>query len=132
VTRILLVEDNPANQLLSLTVLEQEGFTVDVAESAVEVIRRLHANRPDIILMDVQLPGQDGLSLTRELKADPSYSSIPIVALTGHAMIGDREEALAAGCAGHITKPIDIDVFGDQVRGFLKLASTTRRPKPIS
>jgi CheY-like chemotaxis protein len=132
VTRILLVEDNPANQLLSLTVLEQEGFTVDVAESAVEVIRRLHANRPDIILMDVQLPGQDGLSLTRELKADPSYSSIPIVALTGHAMIGDREEALAAGCAGHITKPIDIDVFGDQVREFLKLASTTRRPKPIS
>jgi CheY-like chemotaxis protein len=132
VTRILLVEDNPANQLLSLTVLEQEGFTVDVAESAVEVIRRLHANRPDIILMDVQLPGQDGLSLTRELKADPSYSSIPIVALTGHAMIGDREEALAAGCAGHITKPIDIDVFGDQVREFLKLASTTRRPRPIS
>lgn len=131
-TRILLVEDNPANQLLSLTVLEQEGFTVDVAESAVEVIRRLHANRPDIILMDVQLPGQDGLSLTRELKADLAYSSIPIVALTGHAMIGDREEALAAGCAGHITKPIDIDVFGDQVRGFLKLASTTRRPRPIS
>jgi CheY-like chemotaxis protein len=132
VTRILLVEDNPASQLLSLTVLEQEGFTVDVAESAVEVIRRLRANRPDIILMDVQLPGQDGLSLTRELKADPSYSSIPIVALTGHAMIGDREESLAAGCAGHITKPIDIDVFCDQVREFLKLASTTRRPRPIS
>jgi len=132
VTRILLVEDNPANQLLSLTVLEQAGFTVDVAESAVEVIRRLRANRPDIILMDVQLPGQDGLSLTRELKADPSYSSIPIVALTGHAMIGDREEALAAGCAGHITKPIDIDVFADQVREFLKLAPTTRRPRPSS
>ena len=131
-TRILLVEDNPANQLLSLTVLEQAGFTVDVAESAVEVIRRLRANRPDIILMDVQLPGQDGLSLTRELKADPSYSSIPIVALTGHAMIGDREEALAAGCAGHITKPIDIDVFADQVREFLKLAPTTRRPRPTS
>ena len=131
-TRILLVEDNPANQLLSLTVLEQAGFTVDVAESAVEVIRRLRANRPDIILMDVQLPGQDGLSLTRELKADPSYSSIPIVALTGHAMIGDREEALAAGCAGHITKPIDIDVFADQVREFLKLAPNTRRPRPSS
>ena len=131
-TRILLVEDNPANQLLSLTVLEQAGFTVDVAESAVEVIRRLRANRPDIILMDVQLPGQDGLSLTRELKADPSYSSIPIIALTGHAMIGDREEALAAGCAGHITKPIDIDVFADQVREFLKLAPTTRRPRPSS
>src|SRR5207302_10135998 len=128
----LLVEDNPANQLLSLTVLEQAGFTVDVAESAVEVIRRLRANRPDIILMDVQLPGQDGLSLTRELKADPSYSSIPIVALTGHAMIGDREEALAAGCAGHITKPIDIDVFADQVREFLKLAPNTRRPRPSS
>jgi CheY-like chemotaxis protein len=132
VTRILLVEDNPANQLLSLTVLEQAGFTVDVAESAVEVIRRLRANRPDIILMDVQLPGQDGLSLTRELKADPSYSSIPIVALTGHAMIGDREEALAAGCAGHITKPIDIDVFADQVREFLKLTPTTRRPRVTS
>jgi CheY-like chemotaxis protein len=70
--------------------------------------------------------------LTRELKADPSYSSIPIVALTGHAMIGDREEALAAGCAGHITKPIDIDVFADQVREFLKLTPTTRRPRVTS
>jgi CheY-like chemotaxis protein len=70
-------------------------------------------------LMDVQLPGQDGLALTRQLKADPATATIPIVALTAHAMASHREEALAAGCSGYITKPIDTRLLGDQVRGFL-------------
>jgi len=113
------VEDNPANQLLAETVLVREGFTVDVAGSAVEAVQHITSNLPDLILMDVSLPGQDGLSLTRDLKSDPATSRIPIVALTAHAMIGDREEALAAGCSGHITKPIDVDKFGDEVRAFL-------------
>lgn len=117
--RILVVEDNPANQLLAETVLEREGFVVDVAGSAAEAVRRLTTNVPDLILMDISLPGQDGLSLTRDLKSDPSTSHIPVVALTAHAMAGDREAALAAGCSGHITKPIDIEKFGDEVRGFL-------------
>src|SRR3979409_2334224 len=105
--RILLVEDNPANQLLAETVLEREGFLVDIAGSAAEAVRLIGAHLPDLILMDISLPGQDGLSLTRDLKSDPATSRVPVVALTAHAMVGDREAALAAGCSGHITKPID-------------------------
>jgi CheY-like chemotaxis protein len=84
----------------------------------------VHARRPDLILMDVQMPGQDGLSLTRQLKADPATVTIPIVALTAHAMDGDRELALAAGCSGYISKPIDTRTFGDQVRAFLPAAGS--------
>ncbi len=120
--RILVVEDNPANQLLAETVLEREGFVVDVAGSAVEAVRRITTNAPDLILMDISLPGQDGLSLTRDLKSDPTTSRIPVVALTAHAMVGDREAALAAGCSGHITKPIDVEKFGDEIRAFLLTA----------
>lgn len=121
--RILVVEDNPANQLLVETVLEREGFVVDVAGSAAEAVRRITTNVPDLILMDISLPGQDGLSLTRDLKSDPTTSRIPVVALTAHAMVGDREAALAAGCSGHLTKPIDVEKFGDEVRAFLPKAT---------
>jgi CheY-like chemotaxis protein len=118
-SRILVVDDNEAGQLLVSSVLQLEGFRVDSAGSAVEVLKRLHAHRPDLILMDVQLPGQDGLSLTRQLKADPATAAILIVALTAHAMPGDREQALAAGCVGYISKPIDTRTLGDQIREFL-------------
>ena len=80
---------------------------------------RLNARSPDLILMDVQLPKQDGLSLTRQLKADPATASIPIVALTAHALAGAREDALSAGCVGYISKPIDTRTLGDLVRAFL-------------
>ena len=126
--RILVVEDNPANQLLAETVLEREGFVVDVAGSAAEAVRRITTNLPDLILMDISLPGQDGLSLTRDLKSDPFTSRIPVVALTAHAMVGDREAALAAGCTGHITKPIDVERFGDEVRAFLPKATQNGSP----
>jgi CheY-like chemotaxis protein len=116
---ILVVDDNPAGQLLVTTVLEMDGFQVEGAGSSVEVLERLRARTPDLILMDVQLPGQDGLSLTRQLKADPATAGIRIVALTAYAMAGDREQALAAGCIGYITKPVDTRHLGDQVRGFL-------------
>jgi CheY-like chemotaxis protein len=79
----------------------------------------LKSRVPDLILMDIQLPGLDGLSFTRTLKADPSTEPIPIVALTAHAMNGDREQSLAAGCVGYISKPIDTRTFGRQVREFL-------------
>jgi CheY-like chemotaxis protein len=129
--RILVVEDNPANQLLAETVLEREGFVVDIAGSAVEAVRRITTNLPDLILMDISLPGQDGLSLTRDLKSDPATSRIPVVALTAHAMVGDREAALAAGCNGHITKPIDVEKFGDEVRAFLPNGTQNGSP-PLS
>lgn len=116
---ILVVDDNDAGQLLVRTVLELEGFRVDSAGSSEQVLERLNVRTPDLILMDVQLPGQDGLALTRQIKADPATAAIPIVALTAHAMAGDREQALAAGCIGYISKPIDTRLLGDQVRGFL-------------
>jgi CheY-like chemotaxis protein len=116
---ILVVEDNEANQLLVRAVLELEGHRVEVAGSAPEALDQLREHAPDLILMDVQLPGQDGLSLTRELKANPATSSIPVVALTAHAMHGDRELALNAGCAGYIAKPIDTRTFGAEVRQYL-------------
>src|SRR5256885_13109286 len=116
---ILLVEDNEANQMLASAVLELDGFEVQLAGSAPEALVHIKGRAPDLILMDVQLPGQDGLSLTRQLKADPATASIPIVALTAHAMTGDRATALGAGCVGYISKPIDTRTFGQQVRRYL-------------
>jgi CheY-like chemotaxis protein len=116
---ILVVDDNDAGLLLVCAVLELDGFSVESATSSVEVLERLNVGIPDLILMDVQLPGQDGLSLTRQLKADPGTAAIPVVALTAHAMAGDREQALAAGCIGYISKPIDTRTFGDDVRQYL-------------
>jgi CheY-like chemotaxis protein len=116
---ILVVDDNYAGALLVRSVLELEGFQVDSADSSDEVLERLKDAVPDLILMDVQLPGQDGLSLTRQLKADPTTAAVPIVALTANAMPGDREQAFAAGCIGYISKPIDTRTLGDQIREYL-------------
>jgi two-component system, cell cycle response regulator DivK len=120
---ILLVEDNEANQMLARAVLELEGFEVRVAGSADEARAELRAGTPGLILMDVQLPGQDGLSLTQDLKSDPATASIPVIALTAHAMSGDRALAIQAGCQGYIAKPIDTRTFGNDVRGYLAAAS---------
>jgi len=127
---ILIVEDNEANQLLARAVLELEGFRVEIAGSAPEVHDTLRACSPDLILMDLQLPGEDGLSLTRHLKADPATTSIPVVALTAHAMTGDRELAIQAGCAGYIAKPIDTRTFGFEVRRYME-PPTLRREVAI-
>jgi CheY-like chemotaxis protein len=116
---VLVVEDNEVNQLLTASVLEREGFAVDLARTSTEAMDLLRARTPDIILMDIQLPGMDGLAFTRKLKADPATAGITIVAVTAHAMAGDREQTLAAGCAGYISKPIDTRTFGRQVREFL-------------
>jgi len=120
---ILLVEDNEANQMLARAVLELDGFEVRVAGSAEEARTELRAATPSVILMDVQLPGEDGLSLTRDLKADPATASIPVVALTAHAMSGDRALAIQAGCQGYIAKPIDTRTFGNDVRRYIATAN---------
>lgn len=116
---ILIVEDNEANQMLARAVLEMEGFEVDIVSSAAAVIDYLRSATPALILMDIQLPGMDGLSLTRKLKGDVRTAHIPVVALTAHAMRGDREEALRAGCGGYIAKPIEVKTFGRQVGAIL-------------
>lgn len=116
---ILVVEDNPANQMLVEAVLQGHGYLVHLAASATEALASIEVERPDLILMDIQLPGQDGLALTRQLKSDPAQASIPIVAVTAHAMLGDRQLSLDAGCVGHITKPFDTQLLADQVAAFL-------------
>ena len=117
---ILLVEDNEANTILATAVLQRDGFGVEVASSAEEARERLRGTTPELILMDLQLPGEDGLAFTRELKADPVTAGIPIVALTAHAMAGDRERVIEAGCAGYVSKPIDTRTFSRQVRELLE------------
>lgn len=105
--RILIVDDNATNLKLVAYLMKANGYTVDTAldaESAIEAIRQ---HRPDVILMDIQLPGIDGLELTRRLKADPATRDIVIVAVTAYAMKGDQAKAQAAGCDDYITKPID-------------------------
>jgi two-component system, cell cycle response regulator DivK len=116
---VLVVEDNEANQMLTRVVLEREGYRVEVASAADEALEKVGEKLPHLILMDLQLPGQDGLSLTRQFKASPATAKIPIIALTAHAMPGDRETTIAAGCAGYIAKPIDALTFGDQIREIL-------------
>jgi CheY-like chemotaxis protein len=110
VVTILLVEDHPLNRKLFRDILQFE-FAVVEAESAEEAQERLKSLTPDLILMDMQLPGMDGLSLVKLLKADPARASIPIVAISAHAMSRDIDNARAAGCLDYITKPITDDPF---------------------
>jgi CheY-like chemotaxis protein len=104
---ILVVDDNDVNLELVRDLLEDQGYRVRVAIDANDAIAVLHDFRPRLILMDIQLPGMDGLTLTRMLKANPSMRDIRIVGLTGYAMAGDEERILAAGCDGYMAKPID-------------------------
>jgi CheY-like chemotaxis protein len=104
---ILIVDDNPANLKLVRFILVREGYDVHTAADAEEALVVLKSRAPRLILMDLQLPGMDGLELTRRLKASPATRSIFVVALTAYAMKGDEEKALAAGCDGYLAKPID-------------------------
>jgi CheY-like chemotaxis protein len=117
---VLIIDDNPINLKLASDVLASEGFTVERAQDAEQAQLILERILPDLILMDIAMPGMDGLTLTRRLKADARFRHIPIVALTASAMKGDDRKALAAGCAGYITKPIDTREFARQVRAFLQ------------
>ena len=117
---ILIVDDNPANLKLVRVLLTHEGYLVRTAVDAEEALRLLDEFVPRLILMDLQLPGIDGLTLTRRLKADPARRDIVIVALTAYAMKGDEEKAFAAGCDGYITKPIDTRKLPGQVAEILR------------
>jgi len=118
--RVLVVEDNPSNLDLARMVLEGNGFAVDTASNGQEGLEKARHLRPDLILMDMQLPGVDGLAVTRQLKADPATRSIKVVALTANALKGSEEQALAAGCSGYIAKPIELKKFMLQVTNFLE------------
>ncbi|MES2482328.1 MAG: response regulator [Pseudomonadota bacterium] len=106
--RILLVEDNELNRDMLSRRLERRGYVVTLAVNGVEALQRASADRPELVLMDMSLPEIDGWEATRRLKADPATRAIPVIALTAHAMSGDRERALEAGCDDFDTKPVDL------------------------
>lgn len=125
---ILVVDDNPTNLKLVIDVLEFEGYDLLKAEDAEVAQEVIRTNNIDLILMDIALPGMDGLALTRKLKADPHTKDITIVALTAFAMKGDEDKARDAGCDGYITKPIDIKNLNIQVQQHLaNRAGMTKR-----
>jgi CheY-like chemotaxis protein len=116
---ILVVDDSPANMKLLSFVLESQGYEVRTAMDANEALEVLGSFRPRLILLDIQLPGMDGLELARRLKADPSHAAVLIVAVTASAMKGDEEKAMEAGCDGYITKPIDTRTLPKLVASYL-------------
>ena len=118
--KVLIVEDNPVNLRLAQFLLEKRGFAVRKAGSGAECLAEMVQNPPDIVLMDIQLPGEDGLAITRKIRSDPRMAGVVIVALTAHAMSGDRERILAAGCDGYIAKPVDPQGLPAEVSRYLQ------------
>jgi len=117
---ILVVEDNQDNRELVVKVLKINGYYVIEAVDGQEALEKTRAENPDLILMDLFIPKIDGYEVTRRLKRDRDLKSIPIIALTAHAMKGDMEVALAAGCDGYIPKPINVRELPKQIEHFLK------------
>jgi CheY-like chemotaxis protein len=129
---VLIVDDNPTNLKLAADVLECDGHAVLRACDADQALGLLAKVRPDIILMDIEMPGMDGLTLTRLLKADQARRDIPVVALTAFAMKDDRQKAIDAGCCAYLTKPIETRRFAAQVVEIYnnENASGTEVPQP--
>jgi two-component system, cell cycle response regulator DivK len=125
---ILIVDDNTQNLKLARVVLANEGFDVHTASNAEDALQILRTVTPRLILMDIQLPGMDGLELTRRLKADPATRAVRVIALTAYAMKGDDEKAFAAGCDGYITKPIDVERLPVMISSYL----AERRPESVN
>ena len=113
--RILIVDDNATNLKLVAYLMKAHGYDVDSALDAEGAIEAIGRRRPEVILMDIQLPGIDGLELTRRLKADPGTRDIIIIAVTAYAMKGDQDKAIAVGCDDYITKPIDTRALPDTI-----------------
>jgi len=122
---ILIVEDDPGSRELASVTLENQDYDVAAAESAEVAVDLISQRRPDLILMDIQLPGMDGLELTRKLKSEPATSAIPVVALTAHTMPLHERAALAAGCAAFLAKPVSPALLAAEVRTRLHAAGPT-------
>lgn len=117
--RVLIVDDNPLNVLLVKTLLSQEGYTLAEAGNAEQVLAAVASMKPHLILMDLELPGMDGLTLARQLKAHPATRDIRIVIFTAHTAADTEEAVRAAGCDGLMTKPIEPASFREAVQGYL-------------
>ena len=127
-TDVLVVDDNPLNQKLVFHVLHAAGMRVRQASDAVQAQAELAGYLPDIVLMDLALPGMDGLTLTRKLRLDSRYSRLPIVAFSAFAFEGDNRNYLQAGCNGCISKPINTRTLADLVRSFICVPGELSRP----
>jgi len=117
--KILLVEDNEMNRDMLSRRLKRKNFDVLMAVDGDECMQLLTSHQPDLILMDINLPGRDGYELTREIKADASTHRIPVIALTAHAMSGDREKSIAAGCDDYDTKPVDFKRLLEKIHSLM-------------
>ena len=116
---ILLVEDNEMNRDMLTRRLERKGFDVLIAVDGDEASRAIQSSTFDLVLMDINLPGKDGYQLTRELKSNPKTAGVPVIALTAHAMVGDREKSIAAGCDEYDTKPVDLPRLLGKIQALL-------------
>lgn len=115
--RILLIEDNEQNRYLATFLLERHGYRVQVAADGLAGVEAAKASPPDLILLDIQLPGLDGHAVARTLRGVPALAAVPIIAVTSYAMTGDREKVLEAGCDGYLEKPIDPETFVASIEG---------------
>jgi len=127
--RVLIVDDNAMNIAIAQVVLLAEDFAVETAADGLEARRKVLSFQPDLVLMDIQMPGEHGLELTRELKADPATRHIRIVAFTAFAMRGDEAKMRAAGCDAYLPKPIDVRTFAAQVRACLTTTAPSGSPR---
>jgi len=118
-SKLLLVEDNEMNRDMLSRRLIRKGYEVSIAVTGSEAIEKVRAERPDLVLMDISLPGIDGWEATRILKADPETRPIPVIALTAHALSTDREKSLAAGCDEYETKPVDLASLTQKIEALL-------------
>jgi len=118
--RILIIEDNQDSRILLTDLLQSLAYSVLVAEDGVQGLALAQAEKPDLILMDLSLPKMDGWALARQLKQDAELAHIPIIALTAHAMVGDREEALRVGCDDYVSKPIDMRELTSKLKHYLR------------
>jgi len=118
--QILVVEDNPMNMELAVDLLETYGYEITPAEDGFKALERVKETNFDLILLDMQLPGIDGPEVLEKLKADPATRAVPVVALTAHAMSGDAKRFMEAGCAGYISKPIDVHQFKSTVAQYIE------------
>jgi two-component system, cell cycle response regulator DivK len=117
---ILYIEDNHDNRILIRRILAVEGYVIQEAENATEGLEKLNTLRPDLILMDINMPDMDGYTLTAKIRSMSGFDQVPIIALTANVMRGDRERSLEAGCDGYIQKPIDIDILPQQIERYLR------------
>lgn len=126
--RVLLIEDNEQNRYLATFLLERHGYRVESAIDGPTGLAAAESAPPDLILLDIQLPGMDGHAVARALRTKDTLRQVPIIAVTSYAMVGDREKVIEAGCDGYIEKPIDPDTFVSTIEDVARFPRSVRQP----